>query len=91
MLYQKPLFVGQPSYIVFNKKGKKIALKKAKAGDLLFFSNKKGINHVGLVLSNSKKELKMIHSSSKRGIVIDEIYGNTYWEPRLKFARNVID
>jgi len=74
-----------------SKKGHKTAIKKVQTGDLLFFSNKKGINHVGLVLSNKKEELKMIHCSSKRGIVIDEVYSNSYWNPRLKSARNVID
>ena len=71
--------------------GKKIDPKKAQAGDLLFFEKQGRIFHVALVYDNNKDGLFMIHGSSSRGIVVDNVYGNSYWEPKLKFARNVID
>lgn len=70
--------------------GKKIPYEDAQKGDLLFFTDKGRINHVGIVVSHKTDELKMIHSSSKRGIVIDEIYHSTYWRPRLHMARRVL-
>lgn len=71
--------------------GKKIPIKGAKKGDLLFFETKSGrINHVGLVVSNDGNGLRMIHSSSSRGIVVDEVYSSSYWNPRLKMAKSML-
>ncbi len=74
-----------------SKIGKKIPTDKAQRGDLLFFENKGKVNHVGMVYSNDKDGLYMIHSSSKRGIVIDNVTTSSYWKPRLKFARSILD
>ena len=69
--------------------GKKIKIEAAQMGDLLFFENKGKVNHVGLVVANDTDGLWMIHSSS-RGVVIDNVYQNSYWKPRLKSARTVL-
>jgi cell wall-associated NlpC family hydrolase len=42
--------------------GEKIAVEQARAGDLVFFGGKKGINHVALVVSNDDKGLVVVHS-----------------------------
>lgn len=75
------------------KQGKEIALSKVKKGDLLFFGRdgKTGrIQHVGLVYKSNSDGLYMIHSSSKRGIVIDNVTTSKYWKPKLLFARRVV-
>ena len=71
--------------------GKKIAIDEAIVGDLLFFVDKKRINHVGLVVSNDRDGLLMIHGSSSRGIVIDNVNTSSYSKPRLHSARNILD
>lgn len=76
-----------------SKQGKEIAVSKAAAGDLLFFgrNGRNGkIQHVGIVYRNDKDGLFMIHSSSKRGIVIDNVTTSTYWKPKLLYARTVV-
>ncbi|MGH1335101.1 MAG: C40 family peptidase [Aureispira sp.] len=76
-----------------SKQGKEIALNKVKKGDLLFFGRdgRSGrIQHVGLVYKNTSDGLYMIHSSSKRGIVIDNVTTSKYWKPKLLFARRVV-
>ena len=74
------------------KQGKKIKLKKAKPGDLVFFShNGKTIGHVGMVVKNSHSGLQIIHATSSRGVVLDNISKSKYWKPRLVMARSVLD
>ena len=76
-----------------SKQGKEISIAKAQNGDLLFFGpdGRNGrIQHVGLVYKNTSEGLYMIHSSSKRGIVVDNISTSKYWKPKLLFARRVL-
>lgn len=73
------------------KQGKKISIKKAKPGDLVFFSHDgKSIGHVGLVTKNNSKGLWVIHSTSSRGVVIDNIKTSKYWRARLVMARSIL-
>jgi len=75
-----------------SKVGKKVPLKKAKAGDLVFF--KKGKNnrifHVAMIYSNENEDLQIIHSTSSRGVVIDELYSNKYWNPKVSHVVDVL-
>lgn len=64
---------------------KSISVKRedAKKGDLIFFDNGSGISHVGIVVSNEGEPLKMIHSSSSKGVIITEIDQSEYWLKRI--------
>ncbi len=56
--------------------GKKIGLQKVRKGDLLFFkTSRKGkrINHVGLVVSVEGDDIKFIHSTSSRGVIVSSL------------------
>src|SRR6476660_4931167 len=54
------------------KVGEKIDLADAKKGDLVFFrTNGRGvISHVGMVIENDGEEIKFIHSSTSKGVII---------------------
>jgi len=69
--------------------GKKISLNKAQKGDLVFFGKRK-IDHVGIVISNKREPLKIIHATSSEGVTITEVNDSTYWTKRLKKAVRVI-
>lgn len=76
-----------------SRQGKEIPVDKAQPGDLLFFGREGRtgrIQHVGIVYKNNADGLYMIHSSSKRGIVIDNVTTSKYWKPILLFARRVV-
>ena len=74
-----------------SKQGKKIALKDAKSGDLIFFSRDgKTIMHVALVLSNTNEGITVIHSTSSKGVIIQNITKSNYWKPKILFARDVL-
>ncbi|WP_345890694.1 C40 family peptidase [Croceivirga thetidis] len=56
--------------------GKRISLKEVKSGDLLFFrtsKNGKRINHVGLVVEVTGDEIRFIHSTSSRGVIVSSL------------------
>jgi len=73
------------------KKGKKINLPYAKPGDLAFFGRGRKITHVALVTKNSKSGLQVIHSTSSRGVVEENVTNSSYWKSRLLFVRRVIN
>ncbi|MGM0933487.1 MAG: C40 family peptidase [Bacteroidota bacterium] len=72
-------------------KGKRLYLKDVSPGDLLFFeTNKKRkvINHVGLVVEVAD-EIRFIHSSTSRGVIISSLEDN-YWKSNFVMARRVL-
>jgi len=70
--------------------GEKVKISKAKSGDLILFGSTFKINHVGIIVRNIKGELWVVHSTSSQGVIKQNIYKNSYWKKRIKFARNVI-
>lgn len=70
--------------------GFRVPLTSVQVGDLLFFGKQGRVSHVGIVVSHTEEELLMIHSSSSRGIIIEDVYTSDYWQKRLLFARDVI-
>lgn len=52
-------------------------------GDLVFFDSGSGISHVGMIISGKGQPLKMIHSSSSKGIIITDIEASEYWSTRI--------
>lgn len=63
---------------------KKVRENKVQKGDLVFFDNGSGVNHVGLIVSAQGESPVMIHASTSKGIVITEIGSSEYWSKRLK-------
>ncbi len=73
--------------------GKKIPTHQAKPGDLAFFrkgSNGGKINHVALVVANGKAGLKVVHSTTSRGVIVENVNESSYWKARFLYVRNVI-
>ena len=73
------------------KKGKKVSIRSAKPGDLVFFGRGRKVTHVALVTKNSKSGLQVIHSTTSRGVIEENVTNSSYWKSRLLFVRNVID
>lgn len=66
------------------KVGRKLNNDDIKKGDLIFFktNGKSAINHVGMVTEVSREEIKFIHSSTQKGVIIsstkESYYGRTF-------------
>jgi len=72
--------------IEMSKKGKIIHRDDAKKGDLIFFrtNGKSQINHVGLIVEVLDDEIKFVHSSTQRGVIISSTKEDYY---RKSFAQ----
>lgn len=65
------------------KYAKPIPLEDLLPGDLVFFSNGRHVDHVGIVVTNNQHDIEMIHASKALGISIVGAKTNQYWRSRL--------
>lgn len=74
------------------EEGQKVKLNEVVKGDLLFFCtgrrNRK-INHVGLVVTTEGDEIKFIHSSTSRGVIVSSLREG-YWNSAFVKATRVL-
>ncbi len=72
------------------KIGKRVNLRYTQPGDLVFFGKGRKVSHVAMVIENKKGEIYVIHSTSSKGVKIDNITQSNYWKPRILYARNIL-
>ncbi|UUF15955.1 MULTISPECIES: C40 family peptidase [Flavobacterium] len=74
------------------KIGKVIPLNDAKKGDLIFFKTNKSkqINHVGLITEVNSDEIKFIHSSTSKGVIISSTK-EAYYKNSFEQVNRVIE
>ncbi len=74
-----------------SKMGRQVRLGELKPGDLVFFAAKKGrrkITHVGMVtVIKNSKDIQFIHSSSKLGVVENNLLSSYYKSIFVKARR----
>jgi cell wall-associated NlpC family hydrolase len=70
--------------------GKPVPLNKVKPGDLIFFGKKGKVTHVAMVISNTSEGITVIHSTTSKGVMIQNVSTSTYWKPMILFARDVL-
>jgi probable lipoprotein NlpC len=61
-------------------------------GDLLYFSRSSKSDHIGhiaMVIEVGDKKMKIIHASTTRGVVIENIYGMDYYLRRFVMAKRI--
>lgn len=69
-----------------------VKLENIKVGDFLFFDIarlKGGINHVGLVTSIKNNEIKFIHSTTKKGVIISSMK-EKYWKKEFVVSKRLL-
>jgi hypothetical protein len=73
--------------------GESLKMNDVQTGDLIFFrrSSKSRISHVAMVLSHTDTGIFIIHSTTHRGVVIDDLMRSAYWRPKVYAARRVIN
>ena len=74
-----------------SKLGKKVSLKKARPGDVLFFATgkkKKEVTHTGIVTEAQKNALRFIHASTSLGVTEDYL-SNSYWTKAFLFVKRL--
>ncbi len=71
--------------------GRKVSLDRVLPGDLLFFGDsEKKIQHVGLVVKRDKNGITCVHSTTSRGVIVENVSTSSYWKPKILFARDVL-
>jgi len=72
--------------------GDSVELNEVKPGDLIFFSKtgKGRISHVALVVGNNQEGIQVVHSTTSRGVIVENISTSRYWKPKIKYARDVL-
>jgi cell wall-associated NlpC family hydrolase len=72
---------------------RKIPLKNAQTGDLVFFRKSKAgsVFHVALVVSNDASGITVVHSTSSRGVVSENITTSSYWRTKVTTACDVLN
>ncbi len=65
---------------MLSEEGRKVKVDQVRKGDLLFFKTRRGkkINHVGLVVDVQDEEVKFIHSTTSRGVIVSSLREG-YW------------
>lgn len=64
----------------------------ARPGDLIFFKrpSAKKVFHVAMVYDNLNGQPRIIHSTSSRGVVIDDLMASPYWRSKIWKVKDVI-
>jgi len=75
-----------------SKIGRLIKFDDARKGDLIFFktNNSKQINHVGLITEINREEIKFIHSSTSKGVIISSTK-ETYYKNSFVQINRIIE
>ena len=66
-----------------SRRGKGIAIEKARPGDLVFFKNVKKTDHVAIISRRKPNQLWVIHSTSSKGVIEEEILTSVYWKDKV--------
>ncbi len=83
--------IASPASSIQASEGRYVALEKVMPGDLIFFGeSKKKISHVALVIKRGPEGITCVHSTTSRGVIIENVTQSTYWKPKILFARDVI-
>jgi cell wall-associated NlpC family hydrolase len=88
---QNDLSIPRISYQMADQ-GKRIRVSDLQKGDLLFFKTRKRgkkINHVGLVVEVTKDEVRFIHSTTSRGVIVSSL-NEGFWNYAFVKATRVL-
>ncbi len=85
------IYLPRVSFYMANE-GKKIPLEEVSKGDLLFFTTsnrRKRINHVGLVVEVEGDDIRFIHSTTSRGVIVSSLKEG-YWNYAFVKATRIL-
>lgn len=75
-------------------KGRKVKRKDLAPGDLIFFQRKgkgKGkVSHVAMVVELKNNELVIVHSTSSKGVIFEDLNSSAYWKSKYFVAKRLI-
>ena len=60
-----------------------IELKQAQKGDLIFFKKDGRVFHVSIITENSEDHLWVVHSTTSRGVIEEDVLKSAYWKGKI--------
>ncbi len=83
--------LASPASAIQATEGRYVALERVLPGDLIFFGESKNkISHVALVVKRGPEGITCVHSTTSRGVIVENVTQSTYWKPKILFAKDVI-
>jgi len=80
-----------PASSAQSKEGAPVNLNAVQPGDILVFGKSPGnIQHVALVVERTRSGIVVVHSTTSRGVIRENVSESNYWRPLLLSARDVI-
>lgn len=80
-----------PASSAQSTEGVPVALNAVQPGDIIVFGrNARDIQHVALVVERSQAGIVVVHSTTSRGVIRENISTSAYWQPLILGARDVI-
>lgn len=75
------------------RQGKQIRQEQAQAGDLVFYRRGKNqpVFHVSMIVAAAPRELWVIHPTSSRGVIRENILASSFWKPKIYSIRRMIN
>lgn len=70
--------------------GKKVRIDKVKEGDLVVFKKGRKVQHVGICVETDRGQIWVIHATTSRGVILENVKASSYWRSRLRSARAVV-
>jgi len=70
------------------KRGKKS--RKAYGGDVVVVAEGGKMMHIGGVTASSPQALYVIHSTSSKGVIEENVMASSYWRSRIHGYRNIL-
>ncbi len=80
-----------PASSAQSKEGKSVGLNAVQPGDIIVFGkNQSNIQHVALVVERTRDGIIVVHSTTSRGVIRENISTSAYWKPLILSARDMI-
>ena len=71
--------------------GREVRRDRARPGDLVFYKRPGGkVFHVSVVVAAGPDELWVIHATSSRGVIRENVLASSYWRPKIYQVRDVL-
>lgn len=70
--------------------GDAVKISDIQPGDLVYFTRKGRIFHVALVETIDNSGITVIHSTTSRGVIRENITQSGYWKPKIAGGRDVV-
>ncbi len=71
--------------------GEAVSFNQIRPSDLLFFGHRGNISHVAMIVNRTAEGITVVHCTTSRGVIVENVSQSHYWSPKIMFARNLVN